>query len=247
MGALERPTPMKNALLTMLSLAFALACPAALAQQSGAPAAPRQNLEALRQVAEQYLQTQSAGLPGKVTITVGALDARMQLAACAAPQAFQQPGARTFGKTTVGVRCTAPTPWTVYIQSQVSVLADYVAAAVPLVQGQPIDASQLVMVQGDLGSLPNGVLTDMEQALGKSSTLSLAAGAPLRADMLRSKPVVQSGQAVRVVSSGAGFSVSGEGRAIGNAGEGQVVQVRNKAGAILSGIARAGGTVEVVF
>ncbi len=134
-----------------------------------------------------------------------------------------------------------------YIQSQVSVLAGYVVTAAPLVQGQPIDASQLVMVEGDLGALPNGVLTDLAQAIGKTSSMSLAAGAPLRADMLKSKPVVQSGQAVRVVSSGAGFSVSGEGKAIGNAAEGQVVQVRNKAGAILSGIARAGGLVEVVF
>lgn len=233
---------MKNALLIMLSLAACCSAPLALAQQ-----APRQDTQALRQLADQYLQAQSAGLPGKVTITIGALDQRMNLAACAAPQAFQQPGARTFGKTTVGVRCTAPTPWTVYIQAQVSVLAGYVASALPLVQGQPIDASQLVMVEGDLGALPNGVLTDMAQAIGKTSSMSLAAGAPLRADMLRSKPVVQSGQAVRVVSSGAGFSVSGEGRAIGNAAEGQVVQVRNKAGAILSGIARAGGLVEVVF
>ena len=239
MGALERPNRMKNALLIMLSLVVPLAF--------GQAAAPRQDLEALRQVAEQYLQQQSAGLPGKVSITVGALDARMNLAACAAPQAFQQPGARAWGKTTVGVRCAAPTPWTVYIQSQVSVLTEYVAAAMPLVQGQTIDASQLAMVKGDLASLPNGVLTDMAQAIGRSSSMSLASGAPLRADLLRSKPVVQQGQAVRVVSSGAGFSVSAEARAIGTAGEGQVVQVRTKAGAILSGVAKAGGVVEVVF
>jgi flagella basal body P-ring formation protein FlgA len=239
MGALERPIPMKNALLIMLSLVVPLAF--------GQVAAPRQDLEALRQVAEQYQQQQSAGLPGKVSITVGALDARMNLAACAAPQAFQQPGARAWGKTTVGVRCAAPTPWTVYIQSQVSVQTEYVAAAMPLVQGQTIDASQLAMVKGDLAALPNGVLTDMAQAIGRSSSMSLASGAPLRADLLRSKPVVQQGQAVRVVSSGAGFSVSAEARAIGTAGEGQVVQVRTKAGAILSGVAKAGGVVEVVF
>jgi flagellar basal body P-ring formation protein FlgA len=145
------------------------------------------------------------------------------------------------------VRCAAPTPWTVYIQSQVSVQAEYVAAAMPLVQGQTIAASQLAMVKGDLAALPNGVLTDMAQAVGRSSTMSLASGAPLRADMLRSKPVVQQGQAVRVVSAGAGFSVSTEARAIGTAGDGQVVQVRTKNGAILSGVAKAGGLVEVVF
>ncbi|MFL6659866.1 MAG: flagellar basal body P-ring formation chaperone FlgA [Massilia sp.] len=233
---------MKHSLLIMLSLC---ALHAPLAQAQSTPA--RQDLEALRQLATDYLTTQSAGLPGKVSTTVGALDARMVLAPCAAPQAFQQPGARAWGKTTVGIRCGAPTPWTVYIQAQVSVQTEYVAAGVPLVQGQAIEAGQLVMLNGDLANLPNGVLTDMSQALGRTSTMSLAAGAPLRADLLRSKPVVQQGQAVKVVSGGNGFSVSAEGRAIGNAGEGQVVQVRTPAGTILSGVARTGGLVEVVF
>ncbi len=233
---------MKLALVTPLMMCASLA----LAQQP-LPAPARQDVGALRQVVEQYLQAQSAGLPGQVTITVGNIDARMALAACAVPQAFQQPGTRPWGKTTVGVRCAAPTPWTVYIQAQVSVLGQYVAAAVPLAPGQPIAASQLVMVSGDLAALPNGVATDVGQAVGRSSTMALAAGAPLRLDALRSKPVVQQGQAVRVVSSGTGFSVSAEGRAIGTAGEGQVVQVRTSGGAILSGVAIAGGTVEVAF
>lgn len=224
-------------------LALVLMC---IAVPSGAQAPLRQDLAALRELATQYLQAQAAALPGEVGITVGQLDARMALAPCPAPQAFQQPGARAWGKTTVGLRCTAPA-WTVYVQAQVSVVADYVAAAVPLAQGQAIEAGQLVLARGDLAALPNGVLTDPAQALGKSSTLSLPAGAPLRGDLLRSKPVVQQGQLVRVVSNGAGFSVSAEARAIGTAGDGQVVQVRTPAGAILSGVARAGGLVEVVF
>lgn len=231
---------------TPLALTLILSAGVALAQPAAKPAG-RQDPAALRDIAEQYLQAQSAGLPGVVTITVGSVDGRLNLAACPAPQAFQQPGAKPWGKTTVGVRCTAPAAWTVYIQAQVSVQGKYVATAVPIVQGQSIDASQLVMTSGDLAALPNGVVTDMAQAVGRSSAMSLAAGSPLRVDMLRSKPVVQQGQAVRVVSRGAGFSVSTEAKAIGNAGEGQVVQVRAQNGAILSGVAKTGGMVEVVF
>ena len=232
---------MKYVLLALLSLCSQLA----LAQ--AAPAPGRQNLASLRSMVEQYLQAQSAGLPGTVSVTVGALDQRMSLAYCPTPQAFQQPGARTIGKTTVGLRCSAPTPWTIYVQAQVSVQAEYVAAAMPLVQGQAIEAAQLVMVKGDLGMLPNGVVTDMALAIGRTSSMSLAAGTALRVDLLKSKPVVQQGQAVRVVSSGAGFKVSAEARAIGTAAEGQVVQARTQAGAIVSGVARAGGVVEVAI
>lgn len=229
---------------TTLLAALLLASPLALAQQA---AAPRQDLKALKSVVVDFLKVQGAGLPGTVSVEVRPLDARMSLAACPAPEAFLQPGARAWGNTTVGVRCAAPTAWKVYIQAKVAVQGEYVAAAVPLAQGQPIEQSQLVLMQGDLAALPNGVLTDMAQAVGRSSTVSVQAGAPLRLDGLKSKPVVLQGQAVRVVSSGAGFSVSAEAKAIGNASEGQVVQVRTPAGKILSGVAKEGGLVEVAI
>ncbi|MEO7576402.1 MAG: flagellar basal body P-ring formation chaperone FlgA [Massilia sp.] len=235
----------------LLSAALLFCCSIASHTQANAQAqqaAPaRQDLAALRAVAQDYLQTQTAGLPGQVSVEIGPLDQRMQLAACAAPEAFQQPGARAWGKTTVGVRCAAPSSWTVYIQAKVSVLSDYVAAAVPLAAGQTIEQSQLVLLKGDIAAMPNGIVTDMAQALGRSSLTALPAGLPLRLDALRSKPVVQQGQLVRVVSSGEGFKVSAEARAIANAGEGQVVQVRTPAGTIISGVARQGGLVEVVF
>jgi flagella basal body P-ring formation protein FlgA len=220
-----------------------LAAPLALAQgQAGL----RQDSAALRKLAEAFLQTQSAGQPGKVTIKIGAVDPRLSLAACPAPEAFQQPGARPWGKTTVGLRCTAPA-WTMFLQAQVSVVADYVSAAVPLAQGQAIEAGQLALMQGDIAAMPNGIITDMAQAIGRTPTVSLPAGTPLRLDALKSKPVVQQNQAVRIVSRGENFSVSGEGKAIGNAGEGQVVQVRTPRGAIISGTARNGGIVEVAL
>jgi flagella basal body P-ring formation protein FlgA len=233
-------------MLKRLKLLAVLLLAAQLPAQAAPAASGRQDGAALRKVAEQFLQTQSAGLPGKVTVKVGAVDPRLSLASCPAPEAFQQPGARPWGKTTVGLRCTAPS-WTMFLQAQVSVVADYVTAAVPLAQGQPIEAVQLATVQGDIAAMPNGIITDMAQAVGRTPTVSLPAGTPLRLDALKSKPVVQQNQAVRIVSRGENFSVSGEGKAIGNAGEGQVVQVRTPRGAIISGTARTGGIVEVAL
>lgn len=238
----SRPT---TALL-LLTLSALSAAPAVFAQQAN-PAGGRQDIAALRQSVEQFLQIQTAGLPGEVKVTVGAIDPRMSLAACPAPQAFLMPGSRAWGKTTVGLRCTAPQAWTIYIQASVSVTADYIASAVPLAQGQTIEPGQLVAVKGDLAALPAGVATDMGQVVGRSSNVSLPPGTPLRLDTLRSKPVVQSGQLVRLVSSGNGFSVSAEARALGTAGDGQVVQVKTAAGQQISGIAKMGGLVEVAF
>jgi flagella basal body P-ring formation protein FlgA len=233
----------------MIRTLFSLLSAASLFALCGAvQAAPSiQNANALRAVVEQFLKTQAAGLPGEVSVKVGAVDPRTALAHCPAPEAFLQPGARAWGKTTVGVRCTAPSAWTIFIQAQVNVKADYVAAAVPLAQGQPVEQGQLMLVKGDIAAMPNGIITDMAQAIGRTPTVSLAAGTPLRLDTLKSKPVVQQNQAVRLVLNGNGFSVSAEGRAIGTAGEGQVVQVRTPSGTVVSGTAKAGGMVEVAF
>jgi flagella basal body P-ring formation protein FlgA len=236
-----------NRLIRTVFAALSLIPLLAQAAPQAHAAGGRQDANALRAVVEQFLLTQAAGLPGEVSVKVGAVDPRTALAGCPAPEAFLQPGARAWGKTTVGVRCTAPSSWTIYIQAQVNVKADYVAAAVPLAQGQPVEQGQLMLVKGDIAAMPNGIITDMAQAIGRTPTVSLAAGTPLRLDTLRSKPVVQQNQAVRLVLNGNGFNVSAEGRAIGTAGEGQVVQVRTPSGTVVSGTAKAGGMVEVAF
>jgi flagella basal body P-ring formation protein FlgA len=238
---------MNRLILTVFAALAAFPLLATSAPAAAAPVPARQDAAALRATVEQFLLTQAAGLPGEVSVKVGAVDPRTALAHCPAPEAFLQPGARAWGKTTVGVRCTAPSAWTIYIQAQVNVKADYVAAAVPLAQGQALEQGQLMLVKGDIAAMPNGIITDMAQAIGRTPTVSLAAGTPLRLDTLKSKPVVQQNQAVRLVLNGNGFSVSSEGRAIGTAGEGQVVQVRTASGTVVSGTAKAGGMVEVAF
>ncbi len=231
----------------MRTLPLALASLTLLAVLPVAQAAAGMDPAVLRSTVDTFLQVQSAGLPGKVTVTVGTVDPRMKLAACPAPEAFLMPGSKAWGKTSVGVRCAAPAQWTVYIQANVSVLGNYIAAATPLSQGQPITDAQLATMQGDLTTLPASIATDKAQVVGRSSNVSISAGTPLRLDTLRSQTVVLNGQMVKLVALGAGFRIASDGKALGNASDGQVVLVRTQAGRSVSGIARAGGQVEVAF
>ena len=164
----------------------------ALASASFAQAVPaRQDHGVLRQVVTQFLTVQAGGLPGQIGVTVGAIDPRLNLAACAAPQPFLPNGARAWGKTSVGVRCTTPSPWTVYIPAMVQVEGEYLAAAVPLAQGQTIGPNDVARVRGDLTSLPPGIVTDASQAVGYTVARTVAVGAPLRQDALRSQQAVE--------------------------------------------------------
>ncbi len=224
--------------------------PAAHANDRREPAAlasERQQPLAIQQAVENYLRTQTAGLPGTVTYTVGAIDPRSVLPACGALEVFTPPGARLWGLTSLGVRCSGATPWNIYVTAQVRVHGEYAVTARPVKQGQALTPADISMQSGDLTQLPAGVLTDALQAVGKTSTAALAPGQPLREDLLRAPLVVQQGQTVVVHSSGRGFRVSADGKALNNAHDGQIAQVRTASGQTLSGVARAGGIVEIRF
>jgi flagella basal body P-ring formation protein FlgA len=208
---------------------------------------PRQDANAIHKAVEQFLQVQSAGIPGEISISVGNIDPHLYLVSCPALEVFLPTGDKAWGKTTVGVRCPEPAHWTIYVPATVHVIGDYIAAMAPLVQGQVISERDVAPVRGDLTLLPAGVITDLSHAIGFTVARSLPAGMPLRLDSIRIQQAIQQGQIVRLVSSGDGFKVSAEGRAIANAMEGQVAQAKAANGQLISGIAHMGGTLEVSF
>jgi flagellar basal body P-ring formation protein FlgA len=226
----------RNSILAFLLLGGAAVCHAALEQAQ---------LAQIQAAVDQLVRHQTAGLPGKVSFTLGAIDSRLNLPACPALEAFVPPGARLWGNASVGVRCGGNNPWTIYVPVSIRILAGVVVASHALTQGRALELSDMLVQEADLGQLPGAVVTAPEQALGRMVTLSVAPGQPLRQDLLRSPPVIQQGQSVTVRAQGAGFTVSAEGKALSNAAEGQVAQVRTPSGHTVSGIARAGAIVEI--
>jgi flagella basal body P-ring formation protein FlgA len=216
---------------------------------AAAPASPdvKQDHGLIQASVTHFLRMQTAGLPGEVEIIPGAIDTRASLPACAALEPSLPPGSRAWGSTTVAVQCTVPHSWTIYVRATVRVVADYVVSARPLNQGQLLTAADFAIRKGDLTQLPPGIVTDLNQAIGMTMAGSIPFGSPLRQDMLRAQIAVKQNQPVKLVSNGRGFSISAEGRALGNALEGQRVQVKNHSGQIVSGIARAGSIVEVIY
>ncbi|BDD92089.1 flagellar basal body P-ring formation chaperone FlgA [Pandoraea sp. XJJ-1] len=205
-----------------------------------------QNTEVIRQTAERFLREQTTGLPGRVSLTVGdAVSDRMP--ACAALEPFLPPGARLWGSTTVGVRCAGERPWTLYLQARVSITATYFVAARQINPGEAIGPNDLSPRQGDLTLLPRTVATDAGQIIGTVAVNRITSGLPIRSDLLRSAIAVQQGQTVRVVSRGSGFEVSTEGQVLSRASAGDPVQVRTRAGQLVSGTVKTGknGSVEV--
>ncbi|AUN96453.1 flagellar basal body P-ring formation chaperone FlgA [Pseudazoarcus pumilus] len=231
-------TPIADLFKHASALVLLASCAAAMAQQ---PAAP------VESAARALLEREAAGLPGQIEVEVGDLDPANRLPQCAQLEAFLPSGVRAWGQINVGVRCTSPVVWTVYLPARVRVMTEYVVTRQALRRGQIVGPDDIHLERGDLTAQAANTITDPSRAIGVHAAQSVAAGQPLRADMLRLPPAVDRGQTVRVVGSGTGFAISGEGRALNRAGDGESVRVRLANGQIVTGVARAGGIVEMRF
>lgn len=216
----------------------------AVAENTSGTPPGQQDGESIRAAALAFLQQQSAGLPGHVTITVSPVFPR-GLAACVSLEPFMPPGARTFGRTTVGVRCIGAKPWTLYVGARIAIDVTYYVAARQISAGEALSAADFMPRAGDLASLPQTVITDPNQATGAVALARISAGLPLRTDMLRSAASVTIGQTVKVIAVGTNFTISAEGSALNNAEPGQQVRVRTGNGQIITGVVKDAGTVQV--
>jgi flagella basal body P-ring formation protein FlgA len=197
---------------------------------------------ALRGALEDFLRAQTRSLPGKVSYTINPANNIRQ---CNTFEPFIPPGNRLWGRSAVGIRCLSPSPWTIYLQVNVSVNGNYLVSTRNLATGTLVSSSDVAIRSGELTVYPATILTDPSQVIGKTVKNAIAAGQFFRSGSLTTPWAIQQGQTVRTVSKGAGFSVSNEGRALNNASEGQIVQVRTASGQVVSGFARSGGIVEV--
>lgn len=229
-------------------------CPIILALASFTPALasrhknvlPKQEISLINNAIENFLYSNTASLPGHVTVNIGQIDRHLVLPECPQLEPFIPVGNRLWGKTSIGVRCNSGiATWTIYVQAEINVMANVLHTARPIATGQIITNEDIAPQNINLTQLPEGILTDASLIVGKVAATNLPAGQPLRPQMLRAPHVILRGQTVNLVVQGRGFNIQSEGQALADAADGQVIQVRNKSGRIISGLARPNSTVEI--
>lgn len=224
--------------LLVLTLLAAFTVPAHGARQLPAPLSG-----SARPVIEQFLASQTAGLPGKVEISIDT-PLSGSLPPCETLEPFLPARARLWGRVSVGVRCLSGQPWTRYVPAYIAVRGSYHVAARAIGAGQALTPADIALREGDLTTLPASVVVDPSQLAGMTASNAIASGAPIRRELLRGVMLVQQGQNIKVISRGAGFVVSSEGKAMSDAALGSLVQVKMQGGQLLSGIVRPNGVVE---
>lgn len=190
-----------------------------------------------------FVQQQTADMPGKVAYQVDDIDRRIAFPECKKLEAFLPAGSQLIGKTSVGVRCNEPQGWSIFVPVLIRINLNLLISARSLPVGHILHEEDIATQTTETTYV--GGITDAQQVIGKVLRYGISAGQVLRGDMLRPPYSVVQGQSVQLMARGNRFSIRSEGVALNNASEGQTVQIRTHSGRVISGIAGAGGVVEI--
>lgn len=206
-----------------------------------------QSLPSIQAAVESFVKDKAALQPGEFVVTVSRMDPRLKLAQCSQLEPYLPTGNRLWGNSSIGVRCNAPSRWSVYVPVHIKVSNQVLVTTRPIASGNAVTPEDVQLQMRDITAFAGSALTSLDQVTGKNVSGPVASGTVLRAEMLRAAQVIRQGQQVKLVAQGSGFKVTSEGQAMGNATVGQVVSVKTRSGQLIKGIAKGEGIVEVYF
>ncbi|WP_129482174.1 flagellar basal body P-ring formation chaperone FlgA [Pseudomonas hydrolytica] len=180
----------------------------------------------LEEAVVDYLQRSE--IQGRHEIRVNRLDPRLRLALCDEPltTTLESP-AQPLGRVTTRVRCNGSAPWTVFVPAEVRLYRQVAVLTRPLKRLSVVKASDLSMVERDVGQLAQGYLTDPTQAIGKKLTRQLNSDQIITPAHLQVAEVVRRGDQVVISASGGTVNVRMPGEALTEGAPGQQINVRN--------------------
>jgi flagella basal body P-ring formation protein FlgA len=187
-----------------------------------------QDTAQLRELASAHVRSLMPTGDGRTTLhaQAAALDPRLRLPLCAAPEAFLPPGTTPAARMTVGIRCINPF-WTVYVpvtlESEMPVLVLRQAAAA----GSVLTGTDVELRTQRLPGFTSRYVSDITALQGRHLKNAAGPGTALTTDLLMSDVLIKRGQRVTLVAAAGGLEVRVQGEAIADASPAGRVKVRN--------------------
>jgi flagella basal body P-ring formation protein FlgA len=175
------------------------------------------------------------GLAVRTEASMGTLDSRLRLASCSRVETYLPPGARLWGKTRVGLRCTdGASHWNVFVPVTVKAVGRAWVLRRDLAPGTVLDESDLMQAEVDWAEDVSPVLASLTQWQGQVANRALMMGQTLRQNMVRPAQVFQAGAQIRVLAQGMGFQIVADGQAMAAGVVGQMTRVKMDNGRVMS-------------
>lgn len=187
-----------------------------------------QPIAEIQAAAEAFVRSRLPASRAKQFVSAAKLDPRLRVDRCEQPlQAFSQSETTLGGRVTVGVRCPAANPWTLYVPVSVEVEIPVLVLRRALARRArvaPID------VEPQTRRLPGTAANFIEDATslqGHRLKRSLPAGTALTVEMLTPDVLVRRGQQVTLIAARGGIEIRAQGHAVTEGGVDDRVRVQN--------------------
>jgi flagella basal body P-ring formation protein FlgA len=130
------------------------------------------------------------------------------------------------GRVTVGVRCSAPKPWTLYVQADVKAHASVLVAARTMGRGEILTAGDMQLREMDLSRLGTGYLHDYKEVVGMSLRRPVRLGAVITPGLVAPPKIVKRGDRVFIQAKNSSFEVRMQGQALQDGAKGAIIRVK---------------------
>lgn len=194
-------------------------------------AEPMQSLALLQSKIEQHLLNELASTSeGKVTVTAGKIDSRLNLRACNETQLkifnpYQTP---TLSTNTMGIKCNEDTNhWTLYVPVKISLLKAIYIAKRPLLKGTHLTETDIYQTELDVQQLKQGYFVNKEELVGQVCKQNITADSPLTPYNIELAKLVHKGEQVSILAVNENLTISMEGIALDDGAMGEPIKVRN--------------------
>lgn len=196
---------------------------------NGLSAQEFESADAIQQLAESFAleQINAAGLKD-IEAHASALDTRLRLKKCELPlEAFTTGSNGIRARTTIGVRCSGASPWTLYVPVAVDAMSPVVFTTRPLLRGERIPPEALELRYLPLQRLPRQAISDPDQVVGMEANRAVAADTPLAVSSLQTAKMIERGQDIIILAEGAGIAVRMAGSALKSGSIDDVIPIKN--------------------
>lgn len=175
-------------------------------------------------------------------------DKRIKLQQCDSSKikAFYPGKQQHLGNVSIGLRCQAKTPWTIYLRAHISARLNVVHAKHFINRGTVISKNDLVVEIIEISNANTHFYQHQKDIIGKVAKRSIRAGSTISARAIKVALVIKRGQQVTIVAKTAGLLIRTKGKALSDGSIGQIVKVKNsRSNRVLQATVVAANTVEV--
>ena len=209
--------------------------------------ATTQSIDDVQAAAEAFVRERLPASHAKQFVSATKLDPRLRVESCDQPlQAFEQSATTRGERFTVGVRCAAANPWTLYVPVSVEVEIPVLVLRRALARRARV---AVIDVEPQTRRMPGAAANFVQDATnlqGHRLKRSLPAGTALTVDMLVPDLLVRRGQQVTLIAATGPVEIRAQGHALTEGGVDDRVRVQNMSSLkVVEGVVESDSVVRV--